>query len=77
MLIVVDKRAGFGHAIDDEEYEILKQLATEKFVNPVKERSRKEKSAVIKFWRSKGKYTVSDDDLLPCYTMASRYVRVL
>ena len=62
MLIGVDKRAGFRHAIDDEEYEILKQLVTRKFVKPVKERSRKEKSAVVKFWRSKGKYTVSDDD---------------
>ena len=31
MLIGVDKRAGFWHAIDDEEYEILKQLATGKW----------------------------------------------
>ena len=61
MLIGVDKRAGFRHAIDDEEYEILKQLATRKFVKPVKERLRKGKSAVIKFRRSKEKYTVSDD----------------
>ena len=38
MLIAVDKRAGFRHAIDDEEYEILKQLATGKVVKPVKER---------------------------------------
>ena len=28
----------------------------------MKEWSRKEKSAVVEFWRSKGKYTVSDDD---------------
>ena len=62
VLIGVDKRAGFRHTLDDEEYEILKQLATGKFVKPVKERSRKEKSAVIKFWRSKGKYTVNDDN---------------
>ena len=47
MLIGVDKRAGFRHAIDDEEYEILKQLATGKFAKPVKKRSRKEKSTVI------------------------------
>ena len=62
MLIGVDKRAGFQHAIDDEEYDILKQVATGKFVKPVKERSRKEKTIVVKFWRSKGKYTVSYDD---------------
>ena len=37
MLIGVDKTAGFRHAIDDEEYEILKQLATGKFVKAVKE----------------------------------------
>ena len=47
MLIGVDKRAGFRHAIDDEEYEILKQLATGKFAKLVKNRSRKEKSTVI------------------------------
>ena len=47
MLIGVDKRAGFRHAIDDEEYEILKQLATGKFAKLVKKRSRKEKSTVI------------------------------
>ena len=54
MLIGVDKKAGFRHAIDNE---ILKQLGTGKFVKPVKERSRKKKSAVVKFWRSKRKYT--------------------
>ena len=32
-----------------------------KFVKPVKERSRTKKTEE-KFWRSKGKYTVSDDD---------------
>ena len=34
MLIGLHKRAGLRHAIDDEEYEILKQLATVKFVKP-------------------------------------------
>ena len=37
-------------------------MATRKLVKPVKEQSRKEKSAVINFWRSKWKYTVRDDD---------------
>ena len=62
MPIGVDKRAGLRHAIDDEKYEVLKQLAAGKFAKSAKERSRKEKSAVVKFWRSKAKYTVSDDD---------------
>ena len=62
MLIWVDKRVGFRHAIDDEEYKILKQLEFGKFVEPVKEQARKEKNPVIKFWRSKGKYSLSDDD---------------
>ena len=77
MLIGVDKKAGFRHTIDNEEYEILKQLATGKFVKSVKERSRKEKSTVVKFWGSKGKYLISNDNLLPCYTMASKYVWIL
>ena len=37
-------------------------MATRKLVKPVKEQSRKEKSAVSNFWRSKWKYTVRDDD---------------
>ena len=49
MLIQVDNRAGFRRATDNEEYKILKQLATGKFVKTVKERSRKEKRASIKF----------------------------
>ena len=55
MLIGVDKRAGSWHAVNDEEYGISKQLGTQKFVKPVKEQSRKEKSALIKFWRPKEK----------------------
>ena len=43
MLIGVDKSADFRHAIDDEEYKTLRQLATSKFVKPVKEQSRKDK----------------------------------
>ena len=54
MLIGVDKRAGFRHAIDDEEYEILKQLATGKFVKPVKERLRKEKVQLLNSGGLKG-----------------------
>ena len=49
MLIGVDKRVGFLRTIDGEEYEILKQLATGKVVEPVKDRSSKQKSTVIKF----------------------------
>lgn len=37
-------------------------MAIRKFVKPVTGQSRKEKSAVINFWRFKGKYTASYDD---------------
>ena len=47
MLIGVDKIADFRNTVDTEEYEILKQLATGKFVEPVREQSQKEKGAVI------------------------------
>ena len=53
MLIGVDKIADFRQ---------LEQLATGKFFKPVKQRVRKEKSAVVKLWRPKGKWTVNDDD---------------
>ena len=43
MLIGVDKRTDFRHTIDDEDYKILKKLATGKFVKPVKEWLRKDK----------------------------------
>ena len=62
MLIEVDKRAAFRKAIDDEKYEILKQLAIGKFVKRTEKRCRK-KSTVNKFCRSKGKYTELDEAL--------------
>ena len=62
MLIEVDKRAAFRKVIDDEKYEILKQLAIGKFVKRMEKRSRK-KSTVNKFCRSKGKYTELDEAL--------------
>ena len=43
MLIGVDRGAGFRHAIDDEDNEILKQRATGKFVKQVKRKERKER----------------------------------
>ena len=46
MLIGVNKSPGIRHTTD-EEYKILKQLASSKFVKPVTRWSSKEKSAVL------------------------------
>ena len=69
MFIGVDKRAIRTinrNAIDDEKYEILKQLATGKFVKSMKERLMKEKTTVNKLWRPKGRYTVNYDNTSFC-----------
>ena len=47
----------FIHPVDEEEYNILLKLANGNFLTPVKDPTTKEKSAVVKFWRAKGKYT--------------------
>ena len=46
MSIGVDQSPAIRHTID-EEYKILKQLASRKFVKPVTRWSRKEKGAVL------------------------------
>ena len=65
-------REKFTHAVEDDEYEILKKLAQGKFSKPVKERMNKEKSAVVKFWRAKGMFTLSDEIQIYCYMMEKR-----
>ena len=47
MLIWIDKRADFRRATDDEEYKILKQLATGKFVKPAKSGQGKKKAQLL------------------------------
>lgn len=48
------------HPIGEDEYEVLLSLANGNFQKPVKDRTNVEKSAVIKFWRAKGRFTVDD-----------------
>ena len=69
MFIGVDKRAIRKinrNAIDYGKYEILKQLATRKFVKSMKEQLMKEKTTVNKLWKPKGRYTVNYDNTSFC-----------
>ena len=50
--------ANYIHPVDDEDYKILKDLAEGTFTKSKKERTRKEKSAIIRFCRAKGKFKV-------------------
>ena len=52
------------HSVGEEEYGILVLLAKGVFTVPVKERTKVQKNAVVKFWRSKAKFTVGEGDLL-------------
>ena len=52
------------YAIDDEQYPILARLPEGKFLKPVAERNKKEKSAVVKFWQAKGKCKMKDGALM-------------
>ena len=51
------------HSIDEEEYKVLVDLAKGEFSVPVKQRTRIQKNAVVKFWRSNGKFLVDGDIL--------------
>ena len=57
-------RRQYIHPVDDEQYPILLKLAGGNFKTPVHERSKKEKSAVVKFWRAKGKFEIKDGVLM-------------
>ena len=52
------------HPVDDEQYPILHKLASGKYRKAVNERSKKERTAVVKFWRAKGKFKVKDGVLM-------------
>ena len=52
------------HPLDDDEYELIKLLMKGEFRKPIKERTRKEKSVVIKFWRNKTKFELKEDGKL-------------
>ena len=53
----------FIHPVDDETYKILLKLCNNDFTVPVAKRTNIEKAAVVKFWRSKGKFENIDNGL--------------
>ena len=55
--------ANYIHWVDEGGYKILKDLAEGTFTKSKKERTRKEKSAVVRFWRAKGKFKVMQGKL--------------
>ena len=48
------------HLVDDDQYPLLAKLVEGSFVKLVAERSKKERSAVVKFWSTKGKFEIKD-----------------
>ena len=52
------------HAVDDEQYLILVRLTEGKFLKPFAERNKKGRSAIVKFWRAKGKFKMKDGALM-------------
>ena len=57
--IAVIFTANYTHPVDEEDYKILRDLAEGTITKSKKERTRKEKSAAIRFWRAKGKFKVT------------------
>ena len=58
-------RKKYTHAVDDDEqYPILVRLTEGKFLKPVAERNKKERSAVVKIWWAKGKLKMKDGALM-------------
>ena len=54
-------KTNYIHAISEDDYKILVSLVNGDFNVPVKDRSRLQKSAIIKFWRAQGRFTVDED----------------
>ena len=59
------QKKGYLHSVNGMEYDVLLCLAEGRFSKSVKERSRFEKNAIIKYWQHKDDFTVdSGGDLL-------------
>ena len=56
----IEEKNKFKHAVSQEEYEILVNLVKGEFNTTVKERTRLQKNAIIRFWRVKLKYKVDN-----------------
>ena len=64
IFLFVDIPCIYGiHAFGEQEYSIFVQLTKGAFSVPVKERTRIQKNAVIKFWRSKERFTLNGNIL--------------
>ena len=48
------------YLVDDHQYPIIAKLVKGSFMKCVTERSNKENSAVVKFWRAKGTFEIKD-----------------
>ena len=51
---------GFIPPVGEEGYQVLLSLAAGSFATPKRKRSNIEKAAVVKFWRSKGRFTTDE-----------------
>ena len=58
------KKKYFHPIDDDEQYPILAKLAKGSLANPVTKKSKKENSAVVKFWSAKEKFKAKDRIIL-------------
>ena len=53
---------GFIRPVREEEYQVLLSLPISNFATPTRERPNVEKPAVMKFWRSKGRFTTDKSE---------------
>ena len=61
VLVSIDfVHCGFIPPVGEEEYQVLLSLAAGSFATPKRKRSNIEKAAVVKFWRSKGRFTTDE-----------------
>ena len=55
--------SSFIHPVTEETYDVLLKLCKNEFNVPVRERTNVQKAAVVKFWRSNGKFTNEGNSL--------------
>ena len=64
MYFVLKKIHTRSYTCNDEQYPILVRFTKGKFLKPVAERNKRERSAVVTFWRAKGKFKMKDGALM-------------
>ena len=61
ILVSIDfANCGFIHPVGEEEYRVLLSLAAGNLATLKRERLNVKKAAVVKFWRSKGRFTTDE-----------------